>query len=82
MKSSLLQPDGRWVAPWDAAARLRPGAATVTPSPTQAARNGAVRFDVPAGRHPLAEPALSAALKQRAEEIAAAIERIAPVLRR
>ncbi|MDQ4068133.1 MAG: carboxysome shell carbonic anhydrase, partial [Actinomycetota bacterium] len=84
MKSSLLQPDGRWLAPWDeAASRLRPGAvATVTSPPGQAARNGAFGFNRPAGGHPLAEPALSAALKQRAEEIAAAFALIEPVLRR
>ncbi|MFP5317376.1 MAG: carboxysome shell carbonic anhydrase [Acidimicrobiia bacterium] len=84
MKSSLLQPDGRWLAPWDAtAARLRPGAVATVPSPPgQAARNGGFRLSAPAGGHPLAEPALSAALKQRAEEIAAAFERIEPVLRR
>ncbi len=84
MKSSLLQPDGRWLAPWDeTAARLRPGAAATATSPSgQAARNGAFRFNVPAGGHPLAEPALSAALRQRAEDIAAAFGRIEPVLRR
>ena len=81
---SLLHPDGRFRAPWDEAALWpRPGAvATVTPPPGQAARNGGLRFNVPAGGHPLAEPALSAALKQRAEEIAAAFALIEPVLRR
>ncbi len=81
---SLLQPDGRWLAPWDqAAAWLRPGAvATVTSPPGQPARNGGFGFNLPAGRHPLAEPALSAALKQRAEEITAAFALIEPVLRR
>jgi carboxysome shell carbonic anhydrase len=83
MMKSLLQPDGRWLAPWDqAAARPRPGAvATVTSPPGQLARNG-FGFSLPAGGHPLAEPALSAALKQRAEEIAAAFALIEPVLRR
>jgi carboxysome shell carbonic anhydrase len=78
---SVLQPDGRWLAPWDeTAAWARPSAvATVTSRP---AGNGASGFSVPAGRHPLAEPALSAALKQRAEEIEAAFARIQPVLRR
>lgn len=81
---SLLQPDGRYLAPWDqAAAWTRPGAgAEVTSPPGQAARNGGFGFNVPAGGHPLAEPALSAVLKQRAEEIAAAFALIEPVLRR
>ncbi len=81
---SLLQPDGRWLAPWDqAAAWPRPGAvATVTSPPGQPARNVGFGFSLPAGGHPLAEPALSDALKQRAEEIAAAFELIEPVLRR
>jgi carboxysome shell carbonic anhydrase len=81
---SLLQPDGRWLAPWDqAATRSRPGAlATVTSPPGQPARTGAFGFSLPPGGHPLAEPALSAALKQRAEEIAAAFALIEPALRR
>lgn len=81
---SVLQPDGRWLAPWDeAAAWPRPGAvATVTSPPGRAARNGGFGFNVRAGGHPLAEPALSAALKQRAEEIEAAFALIQPVLRR
>jgi carboxysome shell carbonic anhydrase len=54
----------------------------VTSPPGRAARNGGFRLSVPAGGHPLAEPALSAALKQRAEEIEAAFARIEPVLRR
>jgi len=71
---TMLQPDGRWLAPWDeAAAWSRPG----PPAP-----NGELGFSLPAGGHPLAEPALSAALKQRAEEIATAFARIEPVLRR
>ena len=78
---SVLQPDGRWLAPWDEAATwARPGAVATLTSPP--ARNGAFGFNVPAGQHPLAEPALSAALKQRAEEIEAAFARIQPVLRR
>ena len=81
---TLLQSDGRWLAPWDqAAAWSRPGAvATVTSPAGQPARNGGFGFSLPAGGHPLAEPALSAALKQRAEEIEAAFARIQPVLRR
>jgi len=81
---SVLQPDGRWLAPWDdAAAWARQGtAATVTSAPGQTARNGGFGFNVPAARHPLAESALSAALKQRAEEIEAAFALIQPVLRR
>ena len=81
---ALLQPDGRWLAPWDGgAAWRRPGpVATVASPPGQAARNGGLGLNVAAGRHPLAEPALSAALKQRAEEIAAAFALIEPVLRR
>ena len=84
MKSSLLQPDGRSPAPREQApAWTRPGAvATVTSPPSRAARNGAFAFNVPAGAHPLAEPALSAVLNQRAEEIAAAFALIEPVLRR
>ncbi len=81
---SLLQPDGRWLAPWDQpAAWPRPGAvATVASPPGQPARNEGFGFSLPAGGHPLDEPALSAALKQRAEEIAAAFALIEPVLRR
>ncbi|MFP5375325.1 MAG: hypothetical protein ACLGIO_00890, partial [Acidimicrobiia bacterium] len=81
---SLLQPDGRWLAPWDdAAAWPRPGAAaTVTSPPVQPTGNQGLGFSLPAGGHPLAEPALSAALKQRAEEIAAAFALIEPALRR
>lgn len=60
---TLLQPDGRWRAPWDQAATWSEAGA-------------------PAGGHPLAEPALSAALKQRAEEIEAAFSLIQPALRR
>ncbi|HEX2047318.1 MAG TPA: carboxysome shell carbonic anhydrase [Acidimicrobiales bacterium] len=56
--------------------------ATVTSPPGRASRNGLFGFNRPAGGHPLAEPALSGALKQRAEEIAAAFARIEPVLRR
>jgi carboxysome shell carbonic anhydrase len=80
---SLLQPDGRSLAPWDQApAWSRPGAvATVLSPPGQPTRNG-FGFSLPAGGHPLAEPALSAALKQRAEEIEAAFALIEPVLRR
>ena len=81
---SLLQPDGRWLAPWDqAAARPRPGAVAAVTSPLgRLAPNGGFGFSLPAGGHPLAEPALSAALKQRAEQIAAAFALIEPVLRR
>ncbi len=81
---SLLQPDGRWLAPWgEAAAWPRPVAVATVKAPSgRAAPNGAVRSGAPAGGHPLAEPALSAALKQRAEEIEAAFEMIQPVLRR
>ena len=55
--------------------------ATVPSPPGRPARNG-FGFSLPAGGHPLAEPALSAALKQRAEEIATAFARIETVLRR
>ncbi len=81
---SLIQRDGRWLAPWDPAASWSsPGAvATVTSPLGQLARNGEFGFSLPAGRHPLAEPALSAALKQRAEQITAAFALIEPVLRR
>jgi carboxysome shell carbonic anhydrase len=54
----------------------------VTSPPARAARNGGFALNVPAGGHPLAERALSAALKQRAEEIGAAFALIQPVLRR
>jgi len=56
--------------------------ATVTSPPGRAARHGGSAFNVAAGGHPLAEPALSAALKQRSEEIAAAFARVEPILRR
>ena len=80
---SVLQPDGRWLAPGDATtAWPRPAAAATVTSPSRAARTSASALYVPAGGHPLAEPALSAALKQRAEEIESAFARIEPVLRR
>lgn len=81
---TLLQPDGRWLAPWDpgAAGRGSGAVATVTSTPGQPAWNGGSTFSLPAGEHPLAEPALSAALQQRAEEIEAAFALIAPTLRR
>jgi carboxysome shell carbonic anhydrase len=49
--------------------------------PGQPVLNG-FGISLPAGGHPLAEPALSAALKQRAEEIEAAFALIEGVLRR
>ena len=81
---SLLQPDGRLFAPWEQPfAGPRPGAvATLTSAPGHPAQNGEYGLRLPAGGHPLAEPALSAALKQRVEEIEAAFALIEPVLRR
>src|SRR5919202_2456564 len=81
---SLLQPDGRLFAPWEQPfAGPRPAAvATLTSAPGHAAQNGGYGLHLPAGGHPLAEPALSAALKRRVEEIEAAFARIEPVLRR
>ena len=78
---SLLQPDGRRLAPWDhAPAWPRPDATRPSPGPMpEYERSGP---SVAAPGHPLAEPALSAALKQRAEDIAAAFALIEPVLRR
>jgi carboxysome shell carbonic anhydrase len=80
----LVQPDGRWLAPWDQAAAWShtETVTTVTPSPSLRARSNGAGLSAPAGGHPLAEPALSAALKQRAEEIAAAFALIETVLRR
>ncbi len=79
---SLLQPDGRWLAPWDQAPPWPRTGAAVTSPPGRRARNEGFGFSLPAGEHPLAEPALSAVLKGRAEEIAAAFALIEPVLRR
>ncbi|HVL92997.1 MAG TPA: carboxysome shell carbonic anhydrase [Acidimicrobiales bacterium] len=81
---SLLQPDGRWLAPWDQApAWPTPGAVvTVASPPGRPARGDGAAFSRPAGGHPLDDPALSAALQQRAEEIAAAFALIQPVLSR
>jgi carboxysome shell carbonic anhydrase len=81
---SLLQPDGRTLAPWDqGAAWARPSAvATVTSNPGQPPPDTGFRLSQPVGGHPLAEPALSAALMLRAEEIGAAFALIEPVLRR
>ncbi|MGH9181184.1 MAG: carboxysome shell carbonic anhydrase, partial [Acidimicrobiales bacterium] len=56
--------------------------ATVTSPQDRAARTKGFGFSLPAGGHPLAEPALSAALKRRAEEITAAFALIETVLRR
>lgn len=79
---SLLQPNGAWIAPWDQAAAWPPQGAVATITPArQHAQNG-FWSNMPAGGHPLAEPAFSAVLKQRAEEIAAAFAPIEPVLRR
>ena len=83
MKSLLLH-DGRSRAPWDQA-EAWPGASPVAAIPPLFSRSrldDGYRTSAPAGAHPLGEPALSAALKQRAEAIAAAFERIEPVLRR
>ena len=80
---SLLQPDGRWRAPWEqAAAWPRPGAVATVTSPAGRPTRQVLDFSLPAAGHPLAEPALSAALRQRADEIAAAFAVIEPVLRR
>ncbi len=76
---ALLQPDGRWLAPWDQAQSWsRPDA--VAPVSLPRVDDGFAPA-VPAGNHPLAEPALSAALKRRADEITAAFARIEPILR-
>ncbi len=81
---SLVQPDGRWRAPWDQTAvwPVPGGVATVASPPVSPARSGSAWAGLPAGAHPLAEPALSAALRQRAEEIEAAFAAIQPALRR
>ena len=81
---TLLQPDGRWLAPWDRGSAWSDAGpvATRPPRPGRSRPNGGFGSSLPAGGHPLAEPALSAALKQRAEEIAAAFALIQPVLRR
>jgi carboxysome shell carbonic anhydrase len=77
---ALLQPDGRWLAPWDQAAAWSRTAAV---APVSLPRVGeGLAAAPPAGNHPLAEPALSAALKRRVDEITAAFARIEPVLRR
>ena len=76
---ALLQPDGRWLAPWDQAAAWSQPAAVAPVSLPRVAEGFA--SGVPAGNHPLAEPALSAALKRRVDEITAAFARIEPVLR-
>ena len=80
---ALIQPDGRSLAPWDQGVPwARPGAVATAPVRQE--------WDAPAGpsspargsAHPLSEPALSAALKQRAEEIGEAFARIEPLLAR
>ncbi len=82
MMKSLVQPDGRWLAPWDQAAAWSHAGTTATSLPGQPHQTNGFEFGLPAGRHPLAEPALSAALKQRAEEIERAFALIQPVMRR
>jgi len=80
---SLLQPDGRCRAPWhEAAPWPRPNAVSTLAPPPVAPAGDRFAPGVPAGGHPLAESALSGALKERAEEIAAAFALIEPVLRR
>ncbi|MGQ0744848.1 MAG: carboxysome shell carbonic anhydrase [Acidimicrobiales bacterium] len=81
---TLLQPDGRWLSPWDPAAAwpTARGLATLTASLVPLAKTEEAGFTLAPGGHPLAEPALSAALKERSEEVAAAFARIEPVLRR
>ncbi|HET7487262.1 MAG TPA: carboxysome shell carbonic anhydrase [Acidimicrobiales bacterium] len=78
---TLLQHDGRWVAPWDQAPAW-PGAGSVATVPPASPQGDGFGSSLPTGGHPLGEPALSAALKQRAEEITAAFAAIEPVLRR
>ncbi len=79
---SLLQPDGRSLAPWDQGVDWARPSAVAAPRGRQVPRDG-TGFGPPAGgrAHPLAEPALSAALTRRAEEITAAFARIEPRLR-
>jgi len=80
---SLLQRDGRWLAPWDQAmAWPQAGAVTTVAPPPAPSAHEELELSLPTVGHPLAEPALSAALEQRAEEIAAAFARIEPALRR
>lgn len=82
---SLVQPDGRWRAPWDhEAAWPTPGAVATPVAGRRQPWDEGPAPTSPAGvaAHPLAEPALSAALRQRAEEIGAAFARIEPTLRR
>jgi carboxysome shell carbonic anhydrase len=89
---SLLQPDGRWLPPWDQAvwdqaawdqAVWDQAAVEAFASiPEQPRGHDTAGVSLPAGGHPLGEPALSAALKRRAEQIEAAFSGIQPVLRR
>lgn len=76
---ALLQPDGRWLAPWDQATAWSRADAVATTPPARV--DDVFAHGIPAGSHPLAEPALSAALKRRADEITAAFARIEPILR-
>lgn len=89
MSNSLLLPDGRTVAPWERGiAGARPGAVAaparqVAAAPRQRAGDAPRSEPLEGGAaHPLAEPALSAALKRRAEEIEDSFSRIEPVLAR
>lgn len=82
---SFLQADGRLLAPWEQdAAWSRRGAVptAVTSRPIRPARAELLGVATPKRRHPLAEPALSVVLQQRAEEIGAAFALVEPVLRR
>lgn len=82
---TLVQADGRMRAPWDHQDPWegRGGApATVTSHPTRPNLTDLCALASPKTAHPLAEPALSALLQQRAEEIVAAFGSVEPVLRR
>lgn len=83
MKTMLRQPDGRFLAPWERDALTSGGGAAATPWVGDEAQTYTT---LPAagsgGLHPLAEPALGAALSRRAGEITAAFAGIQPLLHR
>lgn len=75
----MRQPDGRLLAPWERDAHSVGGAAPVRWPGNEAPPPPAAGAE---GMHPLSEPALGAALSQRAAEITAAFAGIGPLLRR
>ncbi len=79
---SLLQPDGRALAPWQQAENWPGAAPMAVPAATSLIPADSWSLAAAPGGHPLGEPQLSAALRLRAEEIVSAFAPVEPLLRR